>query len=193
MARVKGRKQRRGRARSGAAWLFVATVAFACRGGPPPTPPPAVLALNAGLPPIDVRYGLDVKDVELGILLGIANPSPAPTLDPGQAIGDDLLPAVLAGATRARGPDRPWFYTGRDPGLVFAGYERGDVGMRVAIRYDDEMILLRIVESRNLGQTGDFISESAFALLGDLDDRIRRSVLAVAQRNRYGHPIPPKR
>jgi len=65
--------------------------------------------------------------------------------------------------------------------------------MRVAIRYDDEMVLLRIVESQNLGQTEDSIYVDAFTLLGDLDERIRRSVITVAQRNRYGQPIPANR
>jgi hypothetical protein len=62
--------------------------------------------------------------------------------------------------------------------------------MRVAIRFDDQFVLLRIVESRNLGQTGNRIRDEALTLLADLDRRIRRAVLVVAQRNRYGAPIP---
>jgi hypothetical protein len=193
MGREVVRKKARWGGPARAPWLFVAMLVFACRSIPPPSPPPLAIALNTSLPPINVRYGIGLEDVELGILLAIANPSSAPALAPGKAISDDLLPAVLAGATRARGPDRPWYFAGRSPGLVFAGYESGDISMNVAIRYDDEMVLLRIVESQNLGQTEDSIYEDAFTLLGDLDERIRRSVITVAQRNRYGQPIPTNR
>ena len=193
MDRVMGRKEARSGARPRAPWLFLAILIFACRSVPPPSPPPVAIALNTGLPPINVRYGMPVEDVELGILLAIASPSSPPALPPGEAISDALLPTVLAGATSPRGPDRPWYFAGRSPGLVFAGYERDDITMRVAIRYDDEMVLLRIVESQNLGQTEDSIYEDAFTLLGDLDERIRRSVITVAQRNRYGQPIPANR
>jgi len=193
MGRVMSRKAARHGTRARVLWLLVALLAFACRSVPPPSPPPVAVALNTGLPPINVRYGIAVEDVELGILLAIANPSVAPELAPGQTISDDLLPAVLAGATRARGPDRPWYFIGRSAGLVFAGYERDDISMRVAIRYDNELVLLRIVESRNLGQTEDSIYQDAFTRLADLDERIRRSVITVAQRNRYDQPIPANR
>lgn len=176
------------------AWLpFFAALALACRTVSEVSPPPEPVTLNTSLPPIEIRYGLAVEDIELAILLAIASPSKPPVLEPGEPITDDLLPAIIGRARRARGAERPWYFAGRRPGLVFAGYDRGAVAMRVAIRYDEEIILLRIVDSRNLGQTGDYIRVGAFALLRKLDDRIRRSVLAVAQRNRYGTPLPVNR
>jgi hypothetical protein len=170
--------------------LALAAAALAC--SPPPQPPIAPVlsaervALNTSLPPIDVRYGIHANDVELAILLAVGRPSQPPVLDPGQEITGELLSAIVG----ARGKGAPWRFESRKPGLVFADYERGRVGMRVAIKFDDQLVMLRILDSRNLGQTEDHINAGALTLLAELQGRIQRSVIAVAQRNRYGAPIP---
>jgi hypothetical protein len=151
---------------------------------------PKGVALNTSLPPIDVRYGIDENDIELGILLAIARRTQPPQIRPGQAITDAMLPRIVGPATSAPAAAHAWHFDGRRPGLVFAGYQERAVKMRVAIRYDKQMVLLRIIESQNLGQTEDHIDARALTLLGDLDRRIRRSVIAIAQRNRYGSPLP---
>jgi len=180
-------------ARSRVAWLVIAAIVLACRSAPLADAPPDALVLNSGLSPIDVRYGLDVDDVELGILLAVANPPDPPALEPGETITDEVLSRILAGGANESRPEHPWYFVGRASGLVRAGYKRGTVSMRVAIKYDDAMVLLRIVESRNLGQTDTHIRAEALALLDDLDDRIRESIIEVAQRNQYGQPIPANR
>jgi len=152
------------------------------------TPEPRVL--NTSPAPIDLRYGLEVEDVELAILLAIADPLEPPVLEPEQEITDELLPKILGGRRGLRRAGNPWSFESRESGGIFAGYERGSVYMRVAIRFDDRLVMLRIVASRNLGQSGGRIRDEAFTLLAELDRRIRRTVLVVAQRNRYGAPIP---
>lgn len=172
----------------------LAAIAVAC-AGPNGTPAsrPAVnsgVALNTSLPPIDVRYGIGVNDIELGILLAVAHTRSAPALRPGQTITDALLPKIVGAAKPTASRGNAWFFDGRRPGLIFAGYRQNQVRMRVAIRFDKQMVMLRIVESENLGQTEDRIDARALDLLAKLDRRIRNNVIAVAQRNRYGTPLP---
>jgi hypothetical protein len=172
--------------------LVLGLVALGCRTPvvPPDVSAPDSSTLNTSLQPIDVRYGLDVNDVELAILLAVANPPDPPALAAGQTITDDVLAKIVGTSPGIRRPNHPWTFESRQPGLVYAGYEREPVSMRVAIRFDDQLVMLRIVESRNLGQNGDFIRGEAFDRLSELDERIREIVITVAQRNQYGVPVP---
>jgi hypothetical protein len=187
MSSLSSDRRRRARSRTAAlvaavaalVWVSVSEVA---------TAQPRVV--NDSPPPINLRYGLGVEDVELAILLAIADPPEPPTLTPGQEITDELLSKILGGRRGARRAGNPWSFESREPEHIFAAYERGNVYMRVAIRFDDQLVMLRIVASRNLGQSGNRINDEAFTLLAELDRRIRRTVLVVAQRNRYGAPIP---
>jgi hypothetical protein len=168
----------------------VAAVAALVWASVPEVATPQSRVLNTSPSPISLVYGLGVEDVELAILLAIADPLDLPALTPEQEITDELLPKIVGGRRGTRRADNPWSFESRAPGDIFARYERGNVTMRVAIRFDDQLVMLRIVASRNLGQSGDRIDAEAFTLLAELDRRIRRTVLMVAQRNRYGAPIP---
>jgi hypothetical protein len=172
--------------------IALAALAFACTGPPPVSMPPTTPTLNTSLQPIDVRYGIHARDIELAILLAIAAPEGTPALDPGQKISDALLTKIIGGPTGVRRAGNPWTYASRKPGLVFAEYEHEGVWMRVAVKYDTQMVLLRIVESRGLGQSGDRIHARALDYLGELDRRIRQTVIMVAQRNSYGTPVPAR-
>jgi hypothetical protein len=180
---------RRRRALSRTAALAAAVAALRCVSVPEVATPQSRV-LNTSPSPINLLYGLGVEDVELAILLAIADPLEPPALTPEQEITDELLPKILGGRRGTRRADNPWDFESREPGEIFARYERGNVYMRVAIRFDDQLVMLRIVASRDLGQSGDRIDAEAFTLLAELDQRIRRTVLMVAQRNRYGAPIP---
>lgn len=177
--------------------IALGMLALACGGAPdgqlPEVGSPEAITLNSGLQPIDVRYGLDVDDIELAILLAVVNPPETPDLAPGQTITDDVLKKIVGKPSGARRKGHPWTFESRKPGLVFAGYELGSVSMRVAIRFDDQLVMLRIVDSRNLGQNGDHIRGEALTLLGELRSRIEATVITVAQRNRYGVPVPASR
>jgi hypothetical protein len=148
--------------------------------------------LNTSLQPIDVRYGIDASDIELAILLAIAAPERTPALEPGQKISDDLLTKIVGRHPGVRHAGNPWAFASRKPGLVYAEYEHERTWMRVAVKYDTQMVMLRIVESRGLGQAGDRIQARALTHLAELDGRIRQTVIKVAQRNRYGTPVPAK-
>ncbi|MBW2286441.1 MAG: hypothetical protein JRG90_01325 [Deltaproteobacteria bacterium] len=171
--------------------ILLAACALAC-GLPPVSLSPETPTLNTSLQPIDVRYGIHARDIELAILLAIAAPERTPALAPGQKISDDLLTKIVGDPPGVRRAGNPWAFASRKPGLVFAEYEREQTWMRVAVKYDTQMVLLRIVESRGLGQDGDRIQARALTHLAELDGRIRQTVVKVAQRNRYGTPFPAK-
>jgi hypothetical protein len=177
--------------RSNAAAILLAICALAC-GLPPVSSSPETPTLNTSLQPIDVRYGIHARDIELAILLAIAAPERTPALAPGQKISDDLLTKIVGGAPGVRRAGNPWTFASRKPGLIFAEHEHERTWMRVAVKYDEQMVLLRIVESRGLGQAGDRIQARALTHLAELDGRIRQTVIKVAQRNRYGTPFPAK-
>ena len=176
---------------SNAAAILLGICALAC-GLPPVSSSPETAALNTSLQPIDVRYGIDARDIEFAILLAIAAPQRTPALAPGQKISDDLLTKIVGGVPGVRRAGNPWAFASRKPGLIFAEYEQERTWMRVAVKYDEQMVLLRIVESRGLGQTGDRIQARSLTHLGELDGRIRQTVIKVAQRNRYGTPVPAR-
>ena len=181
-------EHRRGTATKAAA-ILLAGFALAC-GLPPVASSPTTPTLNTSLQPIDVRYGIDARDIELAILLAIAAPERTPVLEPGQKISDDLLTKIVGGRPGVRRAGNPWAFASRKPGLVFTEYEHEQTWMRVAVKYDTQMVMLRIVESRGLGQAGDRIEARALTQLAELDGRIRQTVIKVAQRNRYGTHLP---
>jgi len=173
--------------------LACALVALACDEAPHVSAGPKTPTLNSSLQPIGVRYrSIDERDIEFAILLAIAAPAEPPVVSAGQPVSDDVVEEVVGGPPGTRRDGNAWAFMSRKPGLVFAEYEHGRVWMRVAVKYDDQLVMLRILDSRGLGQKGDHIQSRAFEYLAELDDRIRQTVIRVAQRNRYGTPVPAK-
>jgi hypothetical protein len=172
---------------------LLGALALACAGPPHVSSSPDTATLNTSLQPIDVRYGsISVRDVEFAILLAIAAPETPPVLGPGEKISNTTLTQIIGGPAGTRRAGNPWTFVSRKPNLVVAEFERDRRWMRVAIRYDHQMVMMRIVESRRLGQRGDRIQARALTYLAELDGRIRKTVIKVAQRNRYGTPVPAK-
>jgi hypothetical protein len=169
----------------------VVTIALGCQTERPepaasaPSLRPDALVLNTSPPVIGNRYRMDPSDIELAVLLAIGTPREVPAMKPAQKISDDLLPTIIG-----RGSHRGWSYRSREPGVIYADFEQGRVFMNVAIMFDSDLVMLRILDSRNLGQEGDRIRQSAFTYLAPLENRIRMNIEAVAQRNWYGTPVP---
>jgi len=173
-----------------AALAAIALIAFGCQtehpapaSAPASTPRPDALVMNTSPPVIGNRYRMDPSDIELAVLLAIGTPREVPARKPAQKISDEILPAIVG-----RGAHRGWTYRNREPGGIYADFEQGRVFMNVAIMFDSDLVMLRILESRNLGQEGDRIRQSAFTYLAPLENRIRMNIEAVAQRNWYGTP-----
>jgi len=146
---------------------------------------------NVPPPPIEVPAGLAANDVEFAILLAIADPPNPPALSPGQRITDHALNAILWTYDSVQKPrNEPWYFEGREDGVVLAGFQHRELYMRVRVTYDTHQVSLAIVESRNFDQTETRIHRGAPARLQTLENRIRRALGRVARRNYYGGPVP---
>ncbi len=145
---------------------------------------------NVSPPPIAVPSGLTENDVELAVLMAVADrPAPA-TLTPGQQITDNVLSAVIGRYDSVRAPRQYWYFEAREPSVVYAGFQSGQVYMRVAVRYDARYVTMTIVESRNLKQDESSIHKGAFAYLQQLEGRVRRALGSIARRNLGGAQLP---
>lgn len=130
---------------------------------------------NRPTAPIPVPYGLTENQVQIAILSAMDQPSPK--LSQGAEITDRALSVALPGY----GDRRNWYFEDRRPGIIYAGYQRRNWYMRVAVRYDTRVVTLFIEESRNLKQSGNKIHKTAIAELHTLEDRLRRSLGQMAQ------------
>ncbi len=151
---------------------LVTTVVLACRTVP-----------NESPPPIPVPRSLAQADVELAVLLAIADQPVPPNLTPGQQIADNALSAIIGpGYESVSRPRQYWYFEDRDAGVVFAGFQHRSHYMRVAVRYDTNSVTIQILESRNLRQSGTRIHKNALVWLQSLENRLRRTLGQMAHR-----------
>lgn len=128
--------------------------------------------------PIRVPAHSEAEVIELAIILGVVDPPPN-TVDlqhkPAQ-ITREILAVVLG--TKRRRPD--WFVESREPGVVYAGYQRRQFYLGVSIHYSAKDITIQIIRSQNLKQSSGRIHKNAYVWIGELEGRIRRALGQVA-------------
>ena len=135
---------------------------------------------------LDVPTGLSTKDVEYAILAALET-KPAEELPSGQKVADRALRAALWPIYRSVDPsDEQWFLEGGSPGVLMAGYKRGDHYLRVAIHYNSEKISFVVDGSRNLRESEGSIHKAAVEWIRDLEMRIRRSIGSAVNVRRTG-------
>lgn len=128
-------------------------------------------------PPIAVPPGLTANDVKFAILEDLANRPEAPTLTPGEHIADDAMKVMLWPFYKGTPPaEQQWFPESVEPGVIYAGYQKQDYYLRVAIDYDDTSVRLRIVGSKNLNESDGQIHKSAFKWISTLENEIARAL-----------------
>jgi hypothetical protein len=138
---------------------------------------------NVTPPPIAVPNKLTENDVELAILLAIADRAVPPKFTPGEKVTDNLLSAVNDPASnRARRQRESWYFEDREPRIVYAGFQDRQFYMRVAVRYDARNVTMDIVDSRGLKQSEDKIHKRAFVWLRQLEQRVRHALGTLASR-----------
>jgi len=146
---------------------------------------------NESPPPINVPNGLTNNQVQLALMMSIAD-KPLPPLSPGQQITDNVLTSLITGYESAT-PRQYWYFEDNDSNVLYAGFQRKNFYMRVAINYDNNKVVLEIVDSRNLRQTTTEIHKRAFQWLQTLENRIRRNLGYVAKWARTKpNPVKPK-
>ena len=143
---------------------------------------------NVSPPPIVVPDGLSYNDVERAILMAVTDSatspaSPTSPLAPSQKVTVNVQKTFIGSniGSNEDGSNRDWYFEDRKPGVVYLGYQRGALYMRVEARFDTESITLSIIDSRNLDQSGSRIHHGAFARLSNLEVEIRRSLGEVVR------------
>ena len=125
---------------------------------------------------INVPPNLSTPDVETAIIASLTPPPPE-QLNAREQITDRALNAVLRRYRSVEDfPSNTWFPESVAPGMVEAGYKRGEYYLRAAIQFDDRTVNLRVIDSRNLRQNGDRIHKTAVVWLDSLDTQIRRAL-----------------
>src|SRR5262249_23846679 len=108
---------------------------------------------NVSPPPIAVPSRLTENDVQLPILMPIADRTIPPRIDPGEKVTDNFLSVVIEPANNSgRRQKESWYFEDRQPGLVYAGFQDRQFYMWVAVRYDANNVTMEIVDSRVLKQ-----------------------------------------
>lgn len=140
---------------------------------------------NVSPPPIVVPDGLSYNDVERAILMAVTDSATSPTssLAPSQKVTVTVQKTFIGSniGSNEGGSGRDWYFEDRKPGVVYLGYQRGALYMRVEARFDTESITLSIIDSRNFDQSGSRIHHGAFARLSTLEVEIRRSLGEVVR------------
>jgi hypothetical protein len=138
---------------------------------------------NVSPPPIAVPNKLTENDVELAILMAIADRAVSPKLTAGEKVTDSHLSMVNDPASNsARRQKESWYFEDRQPRIVYAGFQDRQFYMRVAVRYDARNVNMEIVDSRGLKQSEDKIHKRAFVWLRQLEQRVRRALGTLASR-----------
>jgi hypothetical protein len=152
---------------------------------------------NISPSPILVPSSLTDHDVELAILMAVADRAVAPTVPPGQRITDNRLSDIVAinvvmvpTQNRSRRSTYEWYFEDHDPRTVYAGFQHRKFYMRVAVRHDAHQVTMAIVDSHNLKQDEGSIHKKAFVYLQDLGTRERRALGTLARRQ-VAEPTSP--
>jgi len=137
--------------------------------------------LNVSPPPTSVPPSLTAEEVERAILFTLKDAPAEYVGSPGYQIADRLLGLAFGESYSRR---QYWFFEGRGDHAVYIGYHNRNHYMRVEAKYDDKNITYKIVDSRNLRQSGDRIHENAFVFLSYLERNVRTS-LGAYDRYKY--------
>lgn len=131
---------------------------------------------SIGVPP-----GLNANDVEIAVLYELASQNIPSDLTPGERIANNAMKALFLFRYQNVSDRRPgWYPESAEPGVVHAGFEKGQYYLRVAIEYSDSAIRIRLIESKNLAQTDRRIHKSAVRWIDQLEMRVRRALGQMA-------------
>ena len=131
--------------------------------------------------PIRAPSNLNESHMETAILINLNTAN----ISTWQTIADSALRATLRGYSSG-GNDRYWYFEEKMPGVVFVGFRKNDLYMRVALHIGNHQIKSEIVESKNFSQTSTQIHKNAYFYLQEFEDRLQRSIGEVSRIVTYG-------
>jgi hypothetical protein len=113
---------------------------------------------------------------------------PRPSISVPPNLSQRDVEVVILSELQSSDPSREaWFPESVEPGVIYAGYQRGRHYLRAAIRFDERTIIASISDSRNLDQSENRINEHAVIWMDQLEGRMRRAIgQAAAAKNIWG-------
>lgn len=132
---------------------------------------------------IAIPASLSMSEAEFAIMLTLKG---APKVS---NIAIAITDKILAGVFGVR--KQYWFYEGRGQNLVNAGFHYRNFYMRVEISYNEKDVNFKIVDSRNLKQSGNSIHKKALVWLSHLELDVRET-LGAFDRVKYEQELLDK-
>lgn len=125
---------------------------------------------NVSPPATLVPPSLSKEEAEFAIILSLSG-APQWNQDGPEAERAERILAYAFGEEKPR--RKHWFYEGRGPNLVYAGFRYRAHYMRAEIKYSETEVTFKIVDSRGLRQSGNSIHKMALKWLGSLERDVR--------------------
>lgn len=128
---------------------------------------------NISPPPTLIPPTLSKEEAESAIILSLKDAPMAKEQSAGMGMANKILGYVL-GENYSR--LQYWYYEGRGRDAVYAGFHYKNFYMRTEIKYNDTEITFKIVDSRNLKQSGNSIHKNALVWLNSLERDVRTNL-----------------
>ena len=138
---------------------------------------------------VEVPPELTRDQVEIALIAALANRPIPGGLDSDEMTVENVFDA-LYGWRRGEGETRAleWLPEERQPGVIVAGYTWRSHYLKVGLDFDEEIVEVYILDSRNLNQTDNEIHKTAVALVRALGIRLEQS---LAQMIAYTDDLSP--
>jgi len=128
---------------------------------------------NISPPPTLIPPILSKEEAEFAIISSLNDAPIAKEQSAGMGMANKILGYVL-GENYSR--LQYWYYEGRGKNAVYAGFHYKNFYMRTEIKYNDTEITFKIVDSRNLKQSGKSIHKNALVWLNKLERNVRANL-----------------
>lgn len=110
-----------------------------------------------------IPESLSKQEVQVAIMIALRESPRKKQPNAGMEMADNILSEVLGHNYGRR--KQYWFYEGRAEDIIYAGFNHKSFYIRAEINYGGDFIKYRLLESRNLKQSGNSIHKNAIAWL----------------------------
>ena len=131
---------------------------------------------NISPPPTLIPGALSNEEVEFAIMLAVKDAPRTKYSNEGMKMADDILAYALG---RGYTKKKYWSYEGRGKNIIYAGFNYRSYYLRAEVRYNENNVNFKIVDSRNMKQDEKNIHKNALVWLGYLERDIRATLGAI--------------
>ncbi len=139
--------------------------------------------------PVRVPSNLNESQVEAAILITLGDhQAEESSLSTWEMITDNALRAALRNYNSAdrSGDERYWYFEEKGEHVIYVGFMKNDLYLRLALHIGNQKIQPEIVDSKNFYQTATEIRKNAYFYVQEFDDRLQRAVGDVSKFVTYG-------